>query len=644
MAAPSNCSALRRVVLAVVVAVGVAVGGAMLTSAIGGSSLAAQQSGPRAAAAPSSSRTPALPVSAPVSDLHYTVSFDSAGVAQRTIAVVTTMRVGGRGPVVLALPGWTPGAYEMGWFARWVTGFSATGESGPLAWDKVDYQTWRIEPGASRSITVTFSYSADSLDNANTWIAPNGECALINGTTLFLYPVGRGLDFPASVTVRPLAGWRVVTGMTPGRAAGSFTASSYHDLVDMPFLTGLVDLDSLRIVDRWVRIAAFPIGTLTPERRATIFAELAKLIPPESAVFHDTPWTSYTILQIADPSYPGASGLEHQNSHVDVIAAAALDNAFVPGLYAHEIFHSWNVKRLRPADMVPYRYEAPEPTPWLWVSEGITDYYADLAQVRGGVFADSVFLRVTAGKIAQVAAAPPTALTDASLTTWIQPTNGTADLYYPKGSLAGLLLDIEIRDGSDNHRSLDDVMRELYETTYKHGRGFTADEWWRAVGRAAGGRSFAEFDRRYVDGRDAYPYAAVFALAGLHLVDDTVRQVRLGVATEVDSAGAVRVLRLVPASAAADGGIHAGDVLVSVGDIVVSDATFGERFRAAYGTPGSATTVPVVVRRLGARLTLQVPLRYESEATVRLDPDPAATPRAVRIREGILRGRTDASG
>jgi len=606
----------------------------LLASLIGASSLAAQQ--------PVARPSTALPVSAPVSDLHYTVSFDSAGVAQRTIGVVTTMRVAGRGPVVLALPGWTPGAYEMGWFARWVTGFSATGDNGPLAWDKADYQTWRIEPAGSRSITVTFTYAADTLDNANTWIAPTGECALMNGTNLFLYPVGRGFDFPATVTVRPLAGWRVVTGMTPGRAADSYTASSYHDLVDMPFLAGLVDLDSVRVVDRWVRVAAFPIGTLTPERRATVFAELAKVIPPESAVFHDTPWSSYTIMQIADPTYPGASGLEHQNSHVDVIAAGALDNAFMPGLYAHEIFHSWNVKRLRPAEMVPYRYDAPEPTPWLWVSEGITDYYADLAQVRGGVVADSVFLRYTAEKIAQVAAAPPTALTDASLTTWIQPTNGTADLYYPKGSLAGLLLDIEIRDASDNHRSLDDVMRELYETTYEHGRGFTADEWWGAVRRAAGGaRSFAEFDRRYVDGREPFPYDSVFALAGLRLVDDTVRQVRLGVATAVDSSGAVRVLRVVAGSAAADGGVHAGDVLVSVGEIVVSDATFGERFRTTYATPGSATTVPVVVRRLGARLTLQVPLRYEPEAMIRLDRDPTATPRAVRIRDGILRGHTD---
>ena len=117
---------------------------------------------------------------------------------------------------------------------------------------------------------------------------------------------------------------------------------------------------------------------------------------------------------------------------------------------AHEIFHAWNVKRLRPADMVPYRYDRPQPTPWLWVSEGITDYYADLALVRGGVVDAGGFCAADDGEDREVADAPPVALEDASLSTWIHPTDGTGYIYYPKGSLAGFLLDIMIRDASDN--------------------------------------------------------------------------------------------------------------------------------------------------------------------------------------------------
>ena len=122
-----------------------------------------------------------------------------------------------------------------------------------------------------------------------------------------------------------------------------------------------------------------------PPARDAVLRTLAQVIPPEATVFGEVPWTNYTVMQINDSSYSGASGLEHQNSHVDVVGFNLLDNPFMPGLYAHEIFHSWNVKRMRPAEMVPYRYDVAEPTPWLWVSEGITDYYADLAQVRGGV-------------------------------------------------------------------------------------------------------------------------------------------------------------------------------------------------------------------------------------------------------------------
>ena len=98
-------------------------------------------------------------------------------------------------------------------------------------------------------------------------------------------------------------------------------------------------------------------------------------------------------MQIVDSSYQGASGLEHQNSHVDVITPLALGNPFLDGLYAHEIFHAWNVKRLRPADLLPYRYDRPQPTPWLWVSEGITDYYADLVLVRARLVEPAEFLR-----------------------------------------------------------------------------------------------------------------------------------------------------------------------------------------------------------------------------------------------------------
>src|SRR4029450_4957286 len=135
--------------------------------------------------------------------------------------------------------------------------------------------------------------------------------------------------------------------------------------------------------------------------------------------------------------------------------------------------------------MVPYRYDRWQPTPWLWVSEGITDYYADLALVRSGIVDSTVFYGLTGEKVQRVTEAPPTALEDISLSTSVHPVDGSDALYYPKGSLAGMLIDIMIRDGSDNRRSLDDVMRTLYQSTYKRGRGLTREALWPTLPRNA---------------------------------------------------------------------------------------------------------------------------------------------------------------
>jgi predicted metalloprotease with PDZ domain len=293
---------------------------------------------------------------------------------------------------------------------------------------------------------------------------------------------------------------------------------------------------------------------------------------------------------------------------------------------------------MRPAEMVPYQYDRAQPTPWLWVSEGITDYYADLALVRGGVVDSTAFAALTTGKIAEVNAAAPVSLEDASLTTWIDPIDGTHYIYYAKGSLAGLLLDIMIRDASDNRRSLDDVMRDTYVTTHKAGRGFTAQDWWGAVSRAAGGKSFTDVNTRYIDGREPFPWATALPLAGMRLHVDSIREPRIGVFTTVDSGG-VRVTQVDPGSAASDAGVRPGDVLVRVGEIPVADATFGARFRARYGrTEGES--VPVVVRRDGqeATLTLRVRLAVRTQESVQFDRN--ASPRALRIRRGILTGTT----
>jgi predicted metalloprotease with PDZ domain len=274
----------------------------------------------------------------------------------------------------------------------------------------------------------------------------------------------------------------------------------------------------------------------------------------------------------------------------------------------------------------------------LWVSEGITDYYGGVSLTRGGVLDSTAFFGFIANEIAQVGGAPPTAVSDASFDAWIAPTDGSGGLYYPKGCLTGFLLDILIRDASNNRGSLDQVMRRLYETTYKRGRGFTPAEWWGEVSHAAGGKSFTEFARRYVDGREPLPVDSVLRLAGLQARTDTTREPRLGIQTATDTSG-VAITQLSATGAAAAAGARLGDRIVSIGDLTITNDDSFAGFRSHYaGT--TATTLPLVVRRAGQTVTLQMPVRLVPSVNTTVTPIPNAPEKAVRIRNGIMRGST----
>jgi predicted metalloprotease with PDZ domain len=575
--------------------------------------------------------------SAPISNISYDVTFDSATAAQRTIKVTMTFTSSGSGEVLLSLPSWTPGAYEISNYARYVSDFTPMAAGKPVSWDKTDPDTWRLRPSASGTVTVSFTAEADSLDNAFAWT--QSDFAFFNGTNLFLYPEGRSPDFPATVRIHTQSGWKVATGMHSGPEAGSYSEKNYHDLVDMPFFVGRFDFDSTRVGSKMARLATYPAGQLQDSARAGIWHDIERMIPAEIAVFQDAEWPTYTTFMVFSPTYGGGSALEHQNSHLGIYATQLIGNPILSSITAHEMFHSWNVKRLRPAEMVPYRYDTSEPTPWLWVSEGITDYYADLALVRGGIADSTTFFEATSGKISNINQAPPTALEDASLSTWIHPTDGTRYIYYPKGSLAGFMLDVIIRDASDNRQSLDDVMRSLYLGTYKSGRGFTARDWWGAVTKASGGKNFDDFYARYVDGRDSYPWPTIFAMGGLKYTSDTVMSPRIGVGTSSDSTG-IRVNQVATGSSAAEAGIQVGDVLLAIGDLQLgTDNGFGAPFRQRYAGQGGAD-LDYTVRRNGQIVILHGKVKTVQMINWHLEADPAASPKAARIRHGILTGTT----
>lgn len=575
-------------------------------------------------------------VSAPISNIRYDVTFNRELAARRHLAVAMDFDVTAAGDVILSLPAWTPGAYEMTWFAKWVSDFTPTADGKPLKWDKVDYDTWRIRTGGARRVRVAFEFQADSLDNAMAW--SRNDFAFFNGTNVFLYPEGRAFDFPATVRIHTESDWLVATSMKPGAERDSYGEKNYHDLVDMPFFVGKFDLDSVNLAGVNTRLASYPAGQLAGTARAAFWEQYKTMFAPESKVFGETPFSTYTTLVVFDSAFGGGSALEHQSSHLGIYTPAGVGQLWFASVTAHEIIHAWNVKRLRPAEMVPYRYDVPEPTPWLWVSEGITDYYADLVLTRGGVMDSAGFLAATTDKILTVGNTVPVALEDASLSTWIHPTDGTGYIYYPKGSLAGFVLDILIRDASDNGKSLDDVMRELYRTTYKTGgKGFGSTEWWGAVKRAAGGKDFSGFNDRYIDGRDPFPWDSVLPLAGLSLVTDTLRIPRFGIETQTDSVGA-KVTNIAPDGAGAAAGLRLGDEITQLAEIPITGEESFDQFRTRYAGKEGAE-VPIKIRRGSESLTLTARVRLATITNDRLTFDAKAGPKALKVRRGILTGQ-----
>jgi predicted metalloprotease with PDZ domain len=257
--------------------------------------------------------------------------------------------------------------------------------------------------------------------------------------------------------------------------------------------------------------------------------------------------------------------------------------------------------------------------------------------VRGDIVSPEYFYQGTLDKISGVQGLPPVALEDASLSTWISPRDGTSSVYYDKGSLAGLMLDVLIRDASDNRTSLDDVMKAMYEDAYLAGRGFTEEQWWTAVRDASGGRSFQEFHDAYIDGRDPYPWAEILPLAGLQLLQDFERVPRMGVTTSGSAEGIV-VVDVVPDGSAGLAGIRSGDRLISVGEVEVEDNNFGALFRGLYGGSPTGVEYDIVVERGGQRLTLPAELQFQDVASPRMVEIPGAPEKAVRIRNGILTG------
>src|SRR5216110_3509777 len=497
-------------------------------------------------------------------------------VAQGEFHVSADFPAAGKDTLFVSLPAWSPGNYEIQNYARYVHGFGAKNASGQaLRWDRADKDTWRIVTGRTDHVTVDFDYSPDTIDLSVARAAQ--DFAQFLGTNLFMFEEGQYAR-PAEVRFRVPAGWQVTTALK-GPANGVYRAGDYHELADAMTFLGRYSLDSLQADGKWIRIAVWPAADYTAAVARNLRNGVAKMAPVQNRIMGEAPYDVYTVFfNVIHGPIDFGGGLEHSSSQYDIMPAESFADLisgklgdFIYPLLSHELFHLWNVKRIRPAEMWPYDYHAEQYTPLLWWSEGVTDYYADLTNLRSGLWNPDQFLANTVSNIKQADDTPePWSVEDGSEATWIHEVYvNSSQLYYPKGSLLGFLLDISIRDATDNAHNLDEVMRALYTRYYRQNKGFSTADLLSEL-RGAGMPDADTFYRRYIDGRDSLPYETVFAKAGLAFHRQIVTSPFVGLSTGTTPTGGIVVQQVSPNSSAEAAGVQPGDVLTNIGGVSVT--------------------------------------------------------------------------
>lgn len=544
----------------------------------------------------------------------------------------------------VSLPAWTPGHYTIEDYARYVVDFSAVdpASSRALDWDQSDKDTWRIASGGVERIRVGYDYRADTVGLSLSLLTE--DFGFFNGTNLFVYPEGSDWEYPSTLEFELPAGWRIATELEEASEPNTYRSRSYHELVDNPTFLGDFAIDSVMADGRWVRLAVYPGRFLRDPARELALDALQKIADYQHDLFGEPPYDRYTTLvYLALEPLPFFGGLEHAESHLDVLPAVAFQQpAFLfPIFYhllAHEYYHAWNVKRIRPTDLWPYAYDREQFTPLLWVSEGITDYYANLTVVRTGLGGVEGFWDAVRSSIASVEDNPLVAVEDASLATWIEPTYLSQNYYYDKGLLLGLFLDIQIRTATGNRRSLDDVMARLYREHFLEGRGFTTDDFLSYVGAHVDRTWLDGFYRDHVDGREPLPYREMLGRAGMLFQVDTTEQPFFGVALEPRD-GEPAVSFVEPGSTADEAGLRAGDVVERIGAVAIRSGNWAEEFRRVYAD-SVGVEIAVTYRRGDERRTGRGTLRTRTQYEHRIQPAPNAGDLPRAIGRSIVEGTT----
>lgn len=538
------------------------------------------------------------------------------------------------------MPAWTPGYYMILDYAQHVLNFRAeSAAGGALAWAKTAKNTWRINTQGAAEVRVSYDIYAFRRSVADSFL--DDRRAFISPTGVFMHIDGR-IAHPVTVAFRPNKPTdRISTGLDPveGRPR-TFSAPDFDILYDCPVLIGEHEIQTFDVQGIPHVIAVEDAGTID---RAKFVGDIKRVVEATVELIGEIPYRHYTFIMMDQ----GGGGLEHLNSMaVFANAAGWADPRSYTGwlsFIAHEYYHLYNVKRIRPIALGPFDYDRENYTTLLWVSEGISVYYQDLILNRAGLLdREDYFAKVRRfirgyenrpGRLFQSAA-------EASFDTWMkffsrsENSANTTISYYNKGAALGLLLDLKIRHESGNRASLDDVMRALYTKYHKQmRRGFT-DQEFREECENAAGCALPEIFDVYVPTVEEIDYPKYFAYAGLAI--DVTPEALPGAffgASAREQNGRLMVSSVEWDSPAMDGGLSAQDEILAL-DGVRADSRLLERWLRSK-QPGEVARI--LIARRGLVREFQVTLETKKERSFRIHPLESPDPLQAQILQGWLK-------
>jgi predicted metalloprotease with PDZ domain len=543
------------------------------------------------------------------------------------------------GEVQIQMPAWNA-LYEIRDFSSRIQRVEALAGSQPLEIEKLDKLSWRVY--GDGTITVRYAIYWDSPGPFASQL--NEEHAFINPAMVFMYiPDRRTESIFLALQDIPLR-WNVATALTLSTFASgpniahTISAPNYDEFADGPIEIGTFKL--FQITDTKPSITVAIHGD--EWKQGDVENTLRKICKYEIELMGGAPFDHYVFIYHVGRAAQGAGGgMEHANSTAINIGSEAQ----LAGVSAHEFFHLWNVKRIRPASLEPIDYTREQYSRALWFVEGVTSTYGRYTQLRSGLWSKQDFYSDLAQQIDELESRPANKWQSAeqsSLDTWLDKYdyyNGPefSVSYYTKGQVLGDLLDILIRDRTNNERSLDDVMQKMNESFAKKGKTYRDSLDVRLTAEEVAGGSFEDFFRKYIANAEPLPYQFVLAKAGLLLQRQEIVRAELGFSMERDTSGKSVVRSVVPGSPAERAGVLAGDEIVNF-----NGENVPRRAERWLRNKNLGDTLKLRVLRSEKPLDLTFVLGGKSESIFAIAEDPQASAKARAIREGMLHGSATA--